>query len=158
MSDKNQPKKGYFQKRKENISRNVGMPILKGAARFMGDIARGFFTIPKTEQRESFEQAMRRMHLSEADLSARHKQFMQQFFIFLLGSLGLLLYSIYLFAELALIPATIVLLMAMIFVIYAFRAHFWAFQIKHKKLGCSWQEWWENKTTEEKEKQELTKK
>jgi intracellular multiplication protein IcmV len=149
--DNQQEKKGFFKKRIDNVSRDVGVPILKDAATFMSGVVRGFFAVPSTEQAESFAQAKSRMNLSEADLAVRYKRFLGQFMIFLLAAFIMLAYGIYLFAELAILPGIMVLLLVAVFVMYAFRAHFWAFQIKHKKLGCTWKEWWDNKIDETKQ-------
>lgn len=151
-------KKGFFQKRRESIARGLGMSFLVDAGSFMQNIVRGFLNVPYMEQRESFEQAVRRLRLSPADLEKRRKSFLQQSILFLLFGLLIFAYAVYLFAESAWGSGVVALLMTGVFVLYAFRAHFWAFQIKYKKLGCTWKEWWENKIINEKPNQEIMKK
>ncbi|MFI4955094.1 MAG: hypothetical protein ACHP9Y_04185 [Gammaproteobacteria bacterium] len=155
MVDK-KSKKGFFQKRRDSISRGLGLSILMDAAKSMNDIVKGFLTVPYMDQRESFEQATRRLRLTPIELEKRRKNFLHQALLFLLFGFVALAYAIYLFSDAAWGSAIVVILMTAVFILYALRAHFWAFQIKHKKLGCTWKEWWNNKTTEE--KQEIVKK
>jgi intracellular multiplication protein IcmV len=100
-------------------------------------------TVEKPERKETFEEAMERFEVTDADvkrISERYLLYAIFFvivaaftfagaFVFLIG------YGKFSGFMLALACTTILLC-------YAFRFHFWHFQIKHRKLGCTFADWW----------------
>jgi intracellular multiplication protein IcmV len=141
---------------KEGVARGIGWDLLSGMGHYMQDTVRAFLEAPKAEKEESFEHAKKRMKLSEEDLAKRRKNFLRQFFLFLTGALLVLIYSIYSFAQGSLGAGIVAFLMTGLLLVHGLRAHFWAFQIKHRKLGCTINEWWNNKIVEK--KTEISKK
>lgn len=129
------------------LSRGLGMPILSQGGKFIGDSIRRFFNISRIEQKETFEQAMSRMKLTENDLIKQTKRYWQQFWTFVLIACATFFYSMYLIFNNAFASGLVALLASILLVVYALRAHFWIFQIKNRKLGCTLQEWWSNKIT-----------
>jgi intracellular multiplication protein IcmV len=113
--------------------------------RFFGE-SKGLFRIqPKPAHPETFEEAVARLQLTDDELVKRRSQYLQ--LAVFCGFLGLLVlgYSVYLFLLLDIAPAILSFLLALLVFIYAFRFHFWFFQIKHRKLGCTLREWWQSK-------------
>ena len=53
----------------------------------------------------------------------------------------ILMYSVYLFIEGGHKGGIVALVVMFIALVLAFRYHFWYFQIKQRKLGCTIQEW-----------------
>ncbi len=108
-------------------------------------LVQGFakFFIPQSHKKgESFEMAVKRMNLTSKDLVLKQKALfrlsllMSVFMIIVFGyGLYQCLYGSYKAAILSIIVSLIALVLA-------FRYHFWYFQIKQRKLGCSFQEWY----------------
>ncbi|OGT38564.1 MAG: hypothetical protein A3F11_04730 [Gammaproteobacteria bacterium RIFCSPHIGHO2_12_FULL_37_14] len=100
------------------------------------------FSPPGVVREETFEEAMQRLNLSEKDLqlTARNYYLYALFFV-VLGS-SVLVYAFYLMIQYRLFWAWLLAMsIASLFYANAFRYHFWFFQIKHRKLGCTFAEW-----------------
>lgn len=100
------------------------------------------FFIPQPQKAtESFEAAKKRLKLTNAQLADRQKA-LWRITVLMLVIAGLLFgYGVYqvLFGSIRGIILTGVVIL--ISLTLAFRYHFWFFQIKEKKLGCSWKVW-----------------
>lgn len=90
---------------------------------------------------EEFSEALERLNLSEQDLAERAKQRLVMTYIYMIGAIGIFLYGIVHFSDSSLIGGIIALLVTMFCLIQAFSHHFWYFQIKTRKLGCTFREW-----------------
>jgi len=117
-------------------------------------LANGFrrlFVPQKTTDVESFDEAMKRLGISEQSLLAKQKALFR-LAILMLAAAGLMLvylvYQIFFGSYKAVILSIVVILIAFTL---AFRYHFWYFQIKHRKLGCSFIEWFRQGLLGEKE-------
>lgn len=112
-----------------------------GAA--MVDAAQKLFVLSPMKGTESFTEAQRKMKLTDADLAARAQALWTwSLFMFILGVLlfGYTFYHLF-FGS---IPASILTLsLTMLSFSLSFRYHFWYFQIKARKLGCSFQDWYQ---------------
>jgi len=95
----------------------------------------------KATYTETFEEAMARLELTEADLVKRQKEFTQLFYFFLGLSIAIIGYGLYLAITSSMVTAIIAFCLSVYTFSQAFRFHFWLFQIKHRKLGCSVREW-----------------
>lgn len=93
---------------------------------------------------KSFEQAQKEQHLTDGDLEERQKALLLNSLLMLCFAVGLLMYALYQFwcahIKAGLISSVV---MGIAFAL-AFRYHFWYFQIKSRRLGCSVQEWLRN--------------
>lgn len=99
-----------------------------------------FVPQPRTSG-EDFSEAVKTLHLSPEDLEARKKGLYRLSLIMMTLALGLLgygLYHLYYGAWRATLLSLVVFLIALVL---AFRYHFWYFQIKQRKLGCTIREW-----------------
>ena len=123
----------------------MGLDIIKSATRYVWQMAKNVFVPQKAERKETFQEALVRLNLTEADLKNRQKEFSHLFLIY--GAIGvvIVLYSLFLFYTLSFMGGILSLVVAALAFGVAFRYHFWLFQIKHRKLGCSLQEWWHSK-------------
>ena len=137
------------EKVQTSVSRGLGLSILVDAGKFMNTTFRSFLNVSDIQQKESFAQAVRRLHLTEKDLANRRSRFFSQFLVFLATSFAALGYAIYLFMDGAWGSGIVAILMTALLMVYALRAHFWMFQIKNHKLGCTLSEWWNNKIVDE---------
>jgi intracellular multiplication protein IcmV len=100
-------------------------------------------SLPKAERartKESFEEAILRLELSPQDLARKAKQLHQWRMLFLGLAVGLLGYALYTFSQ----DNGMGTLMALALMLYAvsqsFRFHFWHYQLKNKRLGCTLRE------------------
>jgi len=100
-----------------------------------------FVVKDKKENAESFEAAKRRLNISDKQLEERKKSLYLLAWIMAILALAIFIYAIYqLFFgtyQAALISAVLSFVALGLF----FRYHFWYFQIKNKKLGCTFSEW-----------------
>ncbi|WP_115703507.1 type IVB secretion system protein IcmV [Legionella sainthelensi] len=94
------------------------------------------------ETEESFTDATMKFGLSDEILLSKQKalfrlsMFMMLLAVLILGYAGYQLYS-------GSIKAFVVsLVVTLIALVLAFRYHFWYFQIKNRKLGCTFNEWY----------------
>jgi intracellular multiplication protein IcmV len=123
----------------------LGYRQLKTNTNIIWDTIKGLFVVSKPERIETFAAAISRLELTEADLSATAKRFLAySIFFVILGGITLavsfvMLYDYGFFAWL------ICTLVTVLFLVQAFRFHFWYFQIVQRKLGCTFQEWWQGK-------------
>ena len=122
----------------------LGFDTLKESSRgFMG-IMRGVFSQPSItapEKPETFSEAVARLHLTEKNIHDLQWTYFSYALLFLLMALGVLAYSIWLLVHLHMYALIISLAIISLLLSQAFRFHFLYFQIKHRKLGCTWEEW-----------------
>jgi len=123
----------------------VGYDNIKDNTRTIKTMVTDAMTVRKPERTETFEEALERMDINEKDLPSIQTTYLSYaiFFVFLavldLGYGIYLLFYHHAFLGLILSLAVCALLLAQ-----AFRNHFWYFQIKERKLGCTFEEWRDN--------------
>lgn len=125
-----------------NIPAWIGTKQLRSFWSFISIMFKTLF-IPKepTGEEEDFQRAITRLGLTEVDLQQRAKEFKRLVIIFMLFTLLLLGYVGYLIWEESYKIATVVFCLDLIVLANAFRYHFWLFQLRQRKLGCSFAEW-----------------
>jgi intracellular multiplication protein IcmV len=89
----------------------------------------------------SFEDCMQHYGLSEADLKQRMKNSLLIARACLAFSLLMLCYTIYLFIRHMPLSAIICIVLTLLLWAYAFREHFNYFQMKQRRLGCTFKDW-----------------
>lgn len=120
----------------------LGYDNVKEQTRTLWTTVKELFVTPTPKRQESFEQAVQRFNLTDEDLAEAQKNFLFFAGFFLVLAVFSLFVGFYLivfhrtFAGLILAFATTALFGAQ-----AFKYHFWSFQIKHRKLGCTFQEY-----------------
>lgn len=95
----------------------------------------------KASTSETFEEAMQRLELTEADLALRKKEFTRLFYFFIVLAVIILAYALFMAYRGSLVTALIAFCLSVYALSQAFRFHFWLFQLKHRKLGCTIKEW-----------------
>jgi intracellular multiplication protein IcmV len=122
----------------------MGLSVTVGVARMMRNIVVAIFMPwkagPKGEP-ETFEHAIERLGLSEEDIVARRRMFVQQAIFYTLLGFAVIASGVSLAFQHAIIGMLMTFLVSLIAFVNAFRAHFWYFQMKQRKLGCTLQEW-----------------
>lgn len=109
------------------------------------------FVPSSTTATETFDEALARMNITESDLSLKQKALLR-LSIVMVAVAGLVLiytgYQLFYGSFKAVLVSLVVMLVALVL---AFRYHFWYFQIKQRKLGCTYQEWYKQGLLGEKE-------
>lgn len=128
----------------------LGYDYLKAQTLDIWGILRGLFVTPIPERSETYSEALKRLHLSdEAVQETGQTYFTYSLIFFVLGSATFVFGWILLFYFGTIFGWFLSLPAAALFLAQAFRFNFWYFQIKHRKLGCTFAEWKEGKTSEE---------
>lgn len=104
-------------------------------------IIKDMATADKATHPETYEEALKRLNLTEADIEQRKIEFTRLFIFFIGLALAIIGYGLYMAVQGNLIPAIIAFCISLYSLSQAFRFHFWLFQIKYKKLGCTFKEW-----------------
>lgn len=99
--------------------------------------------VPKKATRsETFDEAMDRLGLNEDDLAQRKKEWTQLYISFLIIGLTIIGYGAFMLFKGHPWVTLISAFLCMYAFGQAFRFHFWLFQLKNRRLGCSVKEWW----------------
>ena len=94
------------------------------------------------EREETFEQAMARLGLTEADIQKTATRYRLYTLLFFLFGLALFAYAFYLLFAYFYVTGCLLALTATIFSWgQAFRFDFWSYQIRVRKLGVTFKEW-----------------
>ena len=132
---------GFIGRHFLNVRRWVSYDFLKSSGQDVYRVGRQVFKAPTIEKPETFNEAMSRLKLSEDDLKARYDSCRNTFVVFLVFASMLALYTLYLLFHGVVMGAILALALTVLIGLHAFKYHFWMFQIKNKKLGCSFTEW-----------------
>lgn len=122
----------------------IGTDNIKQSTSWLSQLIQRTFRVrhPSTlGQQETFADAMKRMGVSAEDLPGRAKRFLWLSLMFLILSIGSLFYLAYLWSRSSWI---VVLAAFVVFCLFSVRSYFyglWYFQIKQKRLDCSFKEW-----------------
>jgi intracellular multiplication protein IcmV len=90
---------------------------------------------------ETFDEAIARLNLTEEDLTDRKTMFLKQTVLFFIAGLAVIAYGVSLAFDHAVTGMLMCFAVSCVAFANAFRMHFWYFQTKHRKLGCTVKEW-----------------
>ena len=125
----------------------IGYDTLSASSQTVFGMLKATFSPPAAQHTETFESAMTRLKLTEADIQATAKKYLMFVIIFVgFGVFAFLASFYFLFYHATLAGWMLAMASAALFFVQAFRYHFWFFQIKHRKLGCTFEEWRRGKT------------
>lgn len=114
----------------------------KDSNRTILDILKSLFITPAPQREETFEQSMQRLGLSESDvLQAQRNYYIYAIIFAVIGAVVILFGFYLLFFHRTFQGWLLAMAASALFLAQAFRYHFWYFQIKHRKLGCTFEEW-----------------
>lgn len=109
----------------------------------IGDAAKALFVLKKDDSVETFDDAQRRMKLTDDDVANRSRALLAWSMVMLILAALLLSYAMYLFIVGSLHAGLFVLVLMCLSLSMSFRYHFWYYQMTIRKLGCSFQDWFE---------------
>ena len=115
---------------------------MKSFTVYLKDGFKKFFVPQEIEARETFEQAKIRLNLSDKDLLSRQRGLLHLSILMVVFAVGLFIYFIYQLFQLHFLAASLSIIIVLIALVLAVRYHFWYFQIKKRKLGCTLREWY----------------
>lgn len=114
---------------------------MRAFTRYLVNGFKKFFIPQPAEKGESFELAKKRLKLTDAELKARQIGLFRLSIAMVAIAFLLLIYTIYLLVSGGYRGGLVSFVVMLIALVLAFRYHFWYFQIKERKLGCTIQEW-----------------
>ena len=100
------------------------------------------FLVPQeSTASESFAEAKKRLNLTDTAILAKQKGLLRLSLLMVSVAFCLFGYAIYQLVYGSYIGFILSLVVTSIAIVLAFRYHFWYFQIKEHKLGCTFHEW-----------------
>ena len=140
---------GFFKKAKKigsfivdvRVDRWIGFEFLKNTAHQLYCSTKALTTPDQATRTETFEEAIIRLNLTEKVLQSRKKSFTQLFYTYLSVSMIVFIYSVYITTLDNFLGFLIGISLTIFGLSQAFKYHFWLFQIRHRKLGCTIKEW-----------------
>lgn len=111
------------------------------SAGVIAGLIKHIFTPRKAKRKETFETAIKRLKLTEEILKERQKEFKRLYILFIIISFLALAYTIDLFFSGYIRAGLIAIVISGVALVQIFRYHFWFFQIRKRKLGCTFSEW-----------------
>lgn len=127
-----------------NPLRWVGFEQLKANGSLLKNMVNRYFEpseAKKSTKPETFETCMKRYKLTEEDLQKKIKFTRLFVFVCLGASLLMLGYTFYLFSSHLFLGGFVAFTLTLLLWAYAFREHFNYFQMKQRRLGCTFKEW-----------------
>lgn len=128
-------------KRLFNVRAWLDFDRTKSWTEYLANGFRKMFIPQKEKHEESFKQAVKRLNLDSKELHSRQQSLLYMSILMVFIALGLIVYGVILLMGAHYYATFISALIAVIALVLAFRYHFWYFQIKHQKLGCTVKEW-----------------
>lgn len=124
----------------------LGYDSLKIQTNMLWRIVRSLFVPAAPKRRETFEQALERLNITEEILQRNYTRYLFVAVIFAGLGVATILFGFWLLFHHHTFSGFILSIpTAGLFLVNAFRYHFWVFQIKHRKLGCTFNEWWQGR-------------
>lgn len=126
-----------------NVPAWMGLRQISETGQVIGQITRNIFTMPeKNGYVESFEEAVNRMGLTETDIERKTKVFLIGSLMYASAAVAMLVYSFYLIKSGHLGGAWMCFCLTALLGSLTFRESFSFFQIKSRRLGCSFFDWY----------------
>ncbi len=114
---------------------------IKKFTQYIIDLAKRLFVPRPQEPDETFKEASSRLKLTDEALLKRKQSLFRMSMLMVLFAGLLLFYGIYQMLYGSILGVLLTLVVISIALALAFRYHFWYFQVKEKRLGCSWKTW-----------------
>lgn len=125
-----------------NPSAWIDYNYLKYQNKTLWAVLKTIFAKPQPTEGETFEQAMKRLNLTAADVKSTASQYRRYAFFFLIIGLLVFYYAFYLlFMHHTITSWFLGLAASSLFFAQAFKYDFWAFQMRRRKLGVTFKEW-----------------
>ncbi len=124
-----------------NVRAWIDYDRTRASLKYVTDGIKKLFVPQKPAKTENFQAAVERLNLSDADLKNRQHT-LRRLSVFMVAIASLIfIYSGYHLINGHFSAAILSFIVMCLALILAFRYHFWYFQIKSRKLGCTFSEW-----------------
>ncbi|AOW53551.1 TPA: type IV secretion protein IcmV [Legionella pneumophila subsp. pneumophila] len=134
-----------------NVRKWVDWDRMKSFTLYLVNGVKRLFVPQEPTHVEAFDEAVKKLKLNEADLIIKQKALFRLSVIMVIAAFMLLIYMGYQLFYGSWKATIISLVVVMIALVLAFRYHFWYYQIKQRKLGCTVKEWYRQGLLGEKE-------
>lgn len=115
---------------------------LKAQTLMLRDVLKGLFTKVKPTKEETFQEAVKRLHLSAKDIEDGITSYRSYALLFTVLGFLVFFYSFYLlFQHVAILGFAVGMGASGLFFSQAFQYDFWALQMRRRKLGLSFDDW-----------------
>lgn len=133
--------KRSFLKRHFNVTEWMGLDDVFTRLRLLPSLFHGLTTVKKSLHKETFEEAVVRLNLSNKDIIAKQKSFFNAAIVFFICGICTVAYSISFFYSHQWQGCMLAIMVSMIFFAHAFQTHFWYTQMRQRRLGLTVREW-----------------
>ena len=136
-------KKGFksYTRSMFHVSRWMATDEIKDNFRSLKSMAKQYCTVEQAEFEETYEQAIKRLGLTESALDQKRREYLLQAYFYFAVAVALLGYAVYLYHLGHYLPMLMCLPIVLVLLSFFFKCHFWYTQIRHKRLGMSAREW-----------------
>lgn len=124
-----------------NFPKWLGFSYLWNSAKNISRINKNLFVPKKAVRMETFEEAVARLNLTEADLKKRTQQLLITTYLYSVITLALLALAVYLFINNDLAPSLLAVAVTILACVFIFREHFHYVQMKRRRLGGGFKAW-----------------
>lgn len=115
---------------------------VKSSTNYLTDGTKKLFTMKKrVTSTESFEDTMKRLGVDEVAIEKQKKSLFRLSVLMVVMSIGVFTYSMSLIFSGSYHSGAASSVIFLVILALAFRYHFWYYQLKVKRLGCSFKEW-----------------
>lgn len=125
-----------------NVRAWIDWDRIKAGGQYIEAGAKKIFVPAPSRPVETFDEAQHRLKLSEADLAARARVLYRMSVMMACLAVCLFLYVFYHIVYGTWHAALLTFALTLLASAMGFRYHFWYFQIKSRKLGCTVREWY----------------
>jgi len=119
----------------------LGYDQLKSGSQVITSAFHENFSVKSASRQETFEEALLRLNLTEAEIAQRGRFMHGLSLFFLLATLIVYSYVSYLLWVGSWLAAFTGAAIGTYTIAQTFRYHFWFFQIKRRQLGCTFKQW-----------------
>ncbi len=131
----------YFTRRFLNIPRWMGSESLRSTAGYIRRLSRGLTESKQQSVKETFEEAVERLKLSEEDIQSRLKDYQRLAKIYFCLLVIAFVYFLYLVFHGYWVATIMMMTFMLLMFSFYFRESFWAVQIQQRRLGLTFKEW-----------------
>lgn len=115
---------------------------IKSGGTYIKDATQKLFVLKPARPVESFEEAQMRLKLTDEAIASRCRSLFRLSMMMLCLSIILFFYALYHFIYGTIHAGILTVALSSLSAAMAFRYHFWYFQIKTRKLGSTFREWY----------------
>ncbi|WP_454782753.1 type IVB secretion system protein IcmV [Legionella sp. WA2022007384] len=139
---KKQSRIGNLLRRIINVRRWFDWDRMKAFTLYLVNGFKRLFVPQKKVEGESFNEAVKLLNLTDESILIKQKSLFRLSIIMLLAALLIMGYAVFQLFYGSIKAFLVSLVVTLIALVLAFRYHFWYYQIKNRKLGCTFNEWY----------------